>query len=99
MPECRIYQPTKSAMQAGRAKTKKWLLEFEPTERIDIDPLVGWAGSKDTARQVKLHFNSREDAIAFAEKENFSIKLQEPQQRVIRPKNYSDNFSSRFRYR
>ena len=26
----RIFQPAKSAMQSGLARTKVWLLEFEP---------------------------------------------------------------------
>ncbi len=26
----RIYQPAKTAMQSGRALTKRWLLEYEP---------------------------------------------------------------------
>ena len=28
----RIYRPAKSAMQSGQAKTREWLLEFEPEQ-------------------------------------------------------------------
>jgi len=43
MPECRIYQPTKNAMQSGRANLARWVLEYEPSERKATDPLMGVA--------------------------------------------------------
>ena len=48
----RIYQPTKSAMQSGRALTKRWLLEYEPESPRKIDPLMGWTSSGDMLSQV-----------------------------------------------
>ncbi|MBT3558525.1 MAG: ETC complex I subunit [Rhodospirillales bacterium] len=89
----RIYRPTKNAMQSGRANTRKWVLEFVPTMRKEIDPLMGWSGSGDTATQAKLRFVSKEDAVAYAERNGLDFTVQMPQERVIRPKNYSDNFS------
>ena len=29
----RIYKPAKTAMQSGEARTKEWVLEFEPARR------------------------------------------------------------------
>lgn len=40
--EARIYQPTKTAMQSGKANTRFWVLEFEPEECKKIEPLMGW---------------------------------------------------------
>ncbi len=38
----RIYKPAKTAMQSGRAKTKNWVLDFEPASPREIEPLMGW---------------------------------------------------------
>ena len=98
MIEVRIFQPTKSAMQSGRPNPKKWVLEFEPTEPRRPDALMGWIGSGDTRQQVQLNFDTLEDAVAYAEKHALSYYVQPSQRRHILPKNYSDNFNSRFRF-
>ena len=98
MIEVRIFQPTKSVMQSGRNNTKKWVLEFEPTEPRRPDALMGWIGSGDTRQQVRLNFDNLQDAVAYAEKHALSYYIQPSQRRHILPKNYSDNFNSRFRF-
>ena len=91
----RIYQPARNAMQSGQAKTRDWVLEFAPQDRRAIDPLMGWTGSGDMNAQVKLRFDSREAAIAHAEKHGLPYQVSEPHQRapVIRPRGYGSNFS------
>ena len=91
--EVRIFQPTKTAMQSGRAKTTGWVLEFEPGARNAPDSLMGWAGSSDTNAQVRLRFDNEEDAVAHAKKEGWTYTVQQPKIRRIRPKAYSDNFN------
>jgi len=93
MPQVRIYQPAKTAMQSGRSNIKKWILEFEPGSRKETDSLMGWTGSRDTRGQVRMRFDSKEDAIAFAKKNGLGYTVSEPKKRRIRPKNYSDNFA------
>ena len=66
MPSARIFKPARTAMQSGRAKTKDWVLEFEPRVAKRADPLMGWAGSSDTLDQVTLFFDKREEAVAYA---------------------------------
>ena len=88
----RIYQPAKTAMQSGRAKTRKWRLDFEPSEPKKADPLMGWIGSGDTRAQLRLEFESREAAIAYAEKQGLDYVVEEPHLRRVRPKSYADNF-------
>ncbi len=88
----RIYQPPKSAMQSGRAGTHHWVLEFEPSEPRRADPLMGWIGSADTQRQVKLSFATREEAVAYAERQGIAFEVELPQARHVRPKAYADNF-------
>ncbi len=89
----RIYQPAKTAMQSGRAKTQMWILEFEPTDPSRPDPLMGWNGSGDTDRQVRLRFASAEDAVAYAERHGYEYTVTRPKERRIRPKAYADNFA------
>ena len=92
MTEARIYQPAKTAMQSGQANTRKWVLEFEPAAAKSVDPLMGWTGSADTREQVHMKFDSKDEAVAFAEKNGIAFRVEEPKTRRIRPKNYADNF-------
>lgn len=87
----RIYQIPKNAMQSGRAKDS-WVLEFEQTEARRADPLMGWIGSADTQAQIRLVFASRDEAVAYAVREAIPHVVELPQQRVTKPKTYSDNF-------
>lgn len=91
--QVRIYQPAKNAMQSGTANSKKWHLEFEPDNSRKIDPIMGWTGSSDTLRQLDLEFDSKEEAIAFAEKNSFAYTVAEPHQRKFNIRSYADNFS------
>ncbi|HSU04030.1 MAG TPA: ETC complex I subunit [Acetobacteraceae bacterium] len=88
----RIFQPPKNAMQSGRAGTDQWLLEFEPTSAQRPDPLMGWIGSADTQTQVRLSFKTREEAVAFADRNGIGYELQLPQVRRVTPSVYADNF-------
>ena len=88
----RIFQPTKTAMQSGKASSDHWVLEFAPASRREADLLMGWTASNDTRRQLKLTFENKEAAIAFAEREGIAYTLEEPNSRRIQPKAYADNF-------
>lgn len=91
----RIYRPARNAMQSGQAKTKGWVLEFSPEERRKIDPLMGWTGSGDTQRQVRLTFETKEAAIAHADRNGIPYQVTEPKKRahILRRGGYGDNFS------
>ena len=78
-------------MQSGKRNSKNWFLEFDALDS-GIDPLMGWESSKDTMSEVKLEFESKEQAIAYAKKNNISYYIVEPQRRKIIKKSYSDNF-------
>ena len=88
----RIYRQPKSAMQSGWAGTRTWILEYEPAVPHRPDPLMGWIGSSDTQAQVRLRFPSRDEAVAYAEKNGIPYDLELPQPRRVRPKAYADNF-------
>lgn len=91
----RIYKPAKTAMQSGRANTTRWLLEYDPADPQAADPLMGWAGSHDTDRQVRLWFAGKEDAAAFATRKGLAYRIEEPHDRTVAPKSYADNFTRR----
>ena len=88
----RIYRPAKTAMQSGKAKTLEWVLEFEPASAHLPDPLMGWAQSKDMNGQVRLSFDTREEAIAYAQSNAIPFQVYEPHQVAAKAKSYSDNF-------
>ena len=89
--DVRIFRPAKAAMQQGRAGTERWLLEYEPGAR-EVEPLMGWTSSRDTRRQLRLSFDSKEEAVAYAEKHGLMYSIEEPRERKVRPKAYADNF-------
>jgi hypothetical protein len=88
----RIYQPARNVMQSGKARTKAWLLEYEPSSPRRVDPLMGWTGSTDTLSQAGLTFDSKEEAVAYAKKHGIPYDLFEPHRPVPKPKAYADNF-------
>ncbi len=91
----RIYRPAKTAMQSGTACTRKWVLEYSPESRHEIDPLMGWSGSRDMRSQVRLTFDDRESAVRYAEKHGIAYQVHEPQGRGmnIRERGYGGNFA------
>jgi len=89
----RIYKPAKTAMQSGQAKTKRWVLEFAPELARDIDPLMGWTSSADMNSQVRMFFETKERAVAFAVKHKIPHEVEEAEEAAPREgKSYTDNF-------
>jgi hypothetical protein len=79
-------------MQSGKAKSSHWVLEFCPQGSGFIDPIMGWRGSEDTLHQVRLTFQTLEEALAYAEKMNLAVQIDSAHSRRARPKSYADNF-------
>ncbi|KEJ95437.1 ETC complex I subunit [Pseudosulfitobacter pseudonitzschiae] len=92
----RIYQPAKTAMSSGTARTKGWVLEFIPATARTVDPLMGWTSSDDTQAQVRLRFDTREQAEDYARENGIDAVVQDPNKRKanIRPGGYGDNFAT-----
>jgi len=89
----RIYRPSKTAMQSGRAKTHRWVLEWEAEHAKTADPLMGWTSSSDMeADELRLTFASREEAVAYAERNAIPYRVLENHSRRVVPKSYADNF-------
>ncbi len=92
MQRARIYRPARSAMTSGMGNTKRWVLEFQSDSPLYSDPLMGWTGSDDTKRQIRLRFDTLEDAQAYAKKYNIHVDILpvQPRRRILQT--YADNF-------
>lgn len=93
----RIFKPAKNAMQSGKALTKRWRLEFEPARALRPDALMGWISSADTRGQVRIDFDTKEAAIAFAREHGIPHQVIDPPEAKRQIKSYSDNFAFRRR--
>ena len=89
----RIFRPSKTAMQSGKAKAGEWVLEFEPKDARRADPLMGWTQTADTEGQVRLTFENKEEAVRYADQNGIAFQMIDPKpvKRII--KAYADNFA------
>ena len=94
--QARIYQPSRNAMQSGQGKTHTWVLEHAPASARAVDPLMGWTSSDDTQTQVRLTFDSKDAAVAYARENGIDAVVTEPKTRKanIRPGGYGENFAT-----
>ncbi len=88
----RIFSPAKTAMQSGKAKTGHWVLEFDAEKPRKIDPLMGYTTSGDMKSQIRLTFETKEEAIAYADKTGLTYTVQEPKEAKRRQISYAENF-------
>jgi hypothetical protein len=89
----RIYRPAKTAMQSGTANTKDWVLDFEPEQAREVEPLMGWTSSADMRQEVRLRFESKEEAVAYCERHGIAYQVFDAKPPVQHPMSYADNFS------
>ena len=91
MKRAKIFIPSKTAMQSGRGKKKKWVLAFD-TKNTKTNPLMGWESGDDTMSEVVLNFTSKDKAIEYAKKNKIIYQVIEPKKSEFIIKSYSDNF-------
>ncbi|MBC7138058.1 MAG: ETC complex I subunit [Defluviimonas sp.] len=95
VPAAIIYRPARSPMQSG-PRPRDWIVEFEPAQPAEIEPLMGWTATRDPYRPIRLRFADRESAVDFAERQDWSYVLLEEGQRraagavVLRPRRHPD---------
>ncbi len=92
MTQARIIEKTKSAMQSGRYGAGNWMLEYNPAGTQRADPLMGWAGSADTRRQLNLKFATLDAAKAYADKNGIDYTVVYAAPKVLKLQAYADNF-------
>ena len=89
----RIYKPARTAMQSGKAKTKEWVLDYEPEQPRVVEPLMGWTSSGDMRQQVRLRFATQEEAVAYCKREDIPYQVLPEKESARRTVSYSDNFA------
>jgi hypothetical protein len=92
MQQARIYQIPKNAMQSGKARTHRWMLEIEPTTPQRADPLTGWNGGGDISTQIRLGFPTLEAATDYAKREGLAYHVIPAPERKLKLRAYADNF-------
>lgn len=92
MTTARIIESDRKTTQSGKAKAGRWVLEFEREQALRPDPLTGWAGSGDTRTQVRIAFDSQEEAVAYAERKGFDVTLVPAPPVRLKLQAYADNF-------
>ncbi len=92
MAKARIFRQRKSAMQSGHANADDWVLEWEKTEPKQADPIMGWWGSGDTRSQLRLRFDSQDEAEAYCRREGLAYEVEIVPAHTTKPKAYADNF-------
>ena len=87
----RILRPANTASQQGF--TGIWKIEFECTTKW-LNPLMGWTSTKDMAHQLTnaLQFATKDEAVAFAEREGFEYDVEPEHLPKPVKKSYSDNY-------
>lgn len=88
----RLFQRPKNATQSGKAHTDEWMLEFLPTEKMKADPLMGWTGSGDTQKQVRLVFATQDEALAYAQRHGIPVRVLVTPPKRLKLQAYADNF-------
>jgi hypothetical protein len=88
----RVYRRSATPMQSGPAHSREWLVEFEPACKPEVDPVMGWISSSDVEQQVRLSFNSLDEALAYCRRQRLEPEVELPGPHRRRPRSYADNF-------
>ncbi|MCX8997600.1 ETC complex I subunit [Rhizobiaceae bacterium BDR2-2] len=88
----KIYRPAKTAMQSGKAKTHRWVLEFDQSVPRKVDPVFGYTSSSDMLQQVKLTFETQEQAEEYATRKGIEYRVILPKEATVKNVSYPDNF-------
>jgi len=88
----KIYKPSKTAMQSGLGKTKKWIAEYISDQETMKDNLMGWNSSVDTESQIKVFFDTKEQAIQWVKNNKYQYFIEEPRIKKVKIKSYASNF-------
>jgi hypothetical protein len=88
----RIYRPAPNAMQSGRGNSREWVLEHEQASPRQIEPLMGYTSTTDTRTQVRLSFDTLEEAEAYAQRNGIAYRVQKPHTPKVQRNAYPDNF-------
>jgi hypothetical protein len=61
---------------SARAGGERWVLRFERRRPQTIEPLMGWTADDDPPARIELIFDTREQAVAYAEREGLAYRVE-----------------------
>ena len=79
-------------MQSGTAGVRRWRLEFETRERWENN-LMGWASTGDPLSNMIVDFATKEEAVAFVQKNGWDYWVEDPKEKSPKTKSYALNFA------
>ena len=80
----RIYKPARTAMQSGTAKTKEWVLDYEPEQPRMVEPLMGWTSSGDMKQECGCSSTPRKRRSPIASARAFPTRCSKRSRRRVR---------------
>lgn len=89
-----IAQRMNKTLQSGAKFSDQWQIYWKNSERWS-NPLMGWTSTADPMSNVKLNFDTKEDAIAFASQNGWKFELRLPTDKSTVPAGsylYKHNF-------
>jgi ETC complex I subunit conserved region len=92
--QVRIYQPAKNVMQSGKNNIA-WILEFVSISNKEryIEKGLGRISSNFMPQtEVRLSFNTKEEAARFAIQNNYDYEVVNPNSKRLMQKSYASNF-------
>ena len=81
-------------MQSGKGKSKNWVLLHVRQSGRGIDPLMGYSSSSDMQAQVRLTFDTKEEAETYARRQGLAYRIEAPHDAEVKRSVYTDNFQS-----
>lgn len=69
-----IAERHNKTLQSGGGTDHQWQITWKHQKRWS-NPLMGWTSSSDPMSHVKLDFNTKEEAIQFAEKQGWTYEV------------------------
>ncbi len=90
----KIYRPSRNLMQSGKGKSNNWVLVFDQESAKEIEPLIGYTSSTDTKSQVRLSFETLDEAKSYATNEGIIFRVEKPHESTPKQVSYPDNFKT-----
>ncbi len=56
---------------------------------------MGWTSSDDMRSQIRMRFETLDEAVAYATRHGIPFRIDEPAKTELKPKSYAENFKYR----
>ncbi len=90
MADVRIVQPSRNIMQSAPNAEGKWHVEYMRTPKKTVDPVMGWASTKDISAQLEMTFDTLEEAKYYCDHKGLTYVVIKPHDRKVNIHPYAD---------